>query len=383
MREDLAALPDAAFRRHVRDWLRENCPPAYRVPTDRLLGPPAVDWMRRLTAGGLRAPAWPKAHGGAGLSFTQQMIWHEELDRIGVARWIDHGVTVLGPILMRYGTAQQQAHWLPRILSCEHVWAQGYSEPNAGSDLASLRSRAVPEGGEWVIDGQKIWTSGAAHATHIFLLVRTRSTPVRQQGISFILADLGTPGITVRPIRNIADESEFCEVFLDAARVPLGNLVGEVDQGWTVAKALLGMERLAISAPAMCRHALRALRAVGDELGLSGDAAFEARHGDLELALETLACLHGEVGGLMARGADVADDLSILKIVASELWQRITEATMEIAGEHGVAGTLERDGESFELLKLFMLARPATIYGGSSEIQRNILAKQMLRPASA
>jgi alkylation response protein AidB-like acyl-CoA dehydrogenase len=348
---------------------------------ERLIGPPAVAWMRRLTEGGYRAPGWPKEHGGAGLSFARQLIWHEELDRIGVSRWVDHGVTVLGPILMRYGTPAQKAYWLPRILSCEHVWAQGYSEPNAGSDLASLRTRAVPDGGHWVINGQKIWTSGAAHATHIFLLTRTRDTGIRQQGISFILADLATPGITIRPIRNLADEREFCEVFLQDVRVPLENLVGEVDQGWTVAKALLGMERLAISSPSLSRHSLHALRALGEAMGLAGDGGFEERFAGLELDLEALACLHAEVGAMMAGGADASVDLPILKIVSSELWQRITDTVMEIAGEHGVAERFEHGGQSFDLTKLFMIARPATIYGGSSEIQRNILAKQLLRPA--
>jgi alkylation response protein AidB-like acyl-CoA dehydrogenase len=381
MSEGLAELDDGAFRRLFRDWLGKHCPAEWRRPAERLIGAPAVAWMRRLTEGGFRAPGWPKEYGGAGLSFAKQLICHEELDRIGVSRWVDHGVTVLGPILMRYGTAEQKAYWLPRILSCDDVWAQGYSEPNAGSDLASLRTRAVPDGAHWVINGQKIWTSGAAHATHIFLLTRTRDTGIRQQGISFILADLATPGVTIRPIRNLADEREFCEVFLQDVRVPLGNLVGAVDEGWTVAKALLGMERLAISSPSLSRHSLRALRALGEAMGLAGDGGFDARVAALELDLATLSCLYTEVAALMGSGADASVDLSILKIVSSELWQRITEATMEIAGEHGVADSFSHAGETFDLTKLFMIARPSTIYGGSSEIQRNILAKQLLRPA--
>ncbi len=376
---DYDAMSDEDFRQVFRRWLAENCPPEYRNPADRLLGAPAVDWMRRLTNDGWRAPGWPVRHGGLGLSLRKHAIYHEELDRAGVSRWIDHGVWSLGEILMTYASAAQRDYYLPRILSCEHVWAQGYSEPNAGSDLASLRTRAVRDGDHWVINGQKIWTSGAAHATHIFVLVRTNPDAIKQRGISFILADIRTPGITVRPIRNIADELEFCEVFFDNARVPAENLVGEVDQGWTIAKGLLGMERLAISSSSLPRRALTAMRAVGIKRDLLADPLFRQRYGALLLDIENLECFYDETANKMMARQEVAADLSMLRIIAGELVQRVTEATLEFAAEYGAIGEVEVDGVHHNLKKLFMIARPATIYGGTAEIQRNILAKSFLR----
>ncbi len=375
---DCNALSDKAFRRLFRDWLQYNLPEDYRRPADRLLGAPAIDWMQCLTRGGWRAPGWPVQYGGLALSIRKHAIYYEELDRAGAARWIDHGIWSLGDILMRFGSEAQRAYYLPRILSCEHVWAQGYSEPNAGSDLASLRTQAVREGDEWVINGQKIWTSGAAHATHIFLLVRTSQDVVKQRGISFLLVDLKTPGITIRPIRNLADELEFCEVFFENVRVPVDNLVGKVDQGWTVAKGLLGMERLAISSSSLPRRAWAALHAVGVRRGILHEPDFRRRLAQMLLEIEILDALYDQVCDRMEAGQDVASDLSILRILSGELVQRVSEAAMECAAEFGPMGEIEVDGTSHDIKKLYMIARPATIYGGTSEIQRNILSKRML-----
>jgi alkylation response protein AidB-like acyl-CoA dehydrogenase len=204
--------------------------------------------------------------------------------------------------------------------------------------------------------------------------------PVRQRGITFLLVDLRTPGITIRPIVNLAGEGEFCEVFYDNARVPLANVVGEIDQGWTVAKALLGPERLSIGSPALSRLAHDAFEGVAEALGLAEDPAFHETAGNLALELHALTALYREAADAVKAGREDDNDLSALKIVASDLAQRITEATMEMAGEHGAAGVLlARDGSPIDIRQLYMAARPATIYGGTNEIQRNILAKRWLR----
>jgi alkylation response protein AidB-like acyl-CoA dehydrogenase len=380
MADDLDALSTEAFRQCARDWLAAHVPDEFRRPADRLRGDESVRWLRLLTEHGWRAPAWPVDHGGLGLAADKQIIWHEEMERARVCRFLDMGVTMLGPTLIRFGTAAQKAHYLPRILACEDMWCQGYSEPNAGSDLAALRMRAERDGDDFVLNGQKIWTSHALWSTHCFVLVRTTVEPVRQRGITFLLVDLRTPGITIRPIVNLAGEGEFCEVFYDNARVPLANVVGEIDQGWTVAKALLGPERLSIGSPALSRLAHDAFEGVAEALGLAEDPAFHETAGNLALELHALTALYREAADAVKAGREDDNDLSALKIVASDLAQRITEATMEMAGEHGAAGVLlARDGSPIDIRQLYMAARPATIYGGTNEIQRNILAKRWLR----
>jgi alkylation response protein AidB-like acyl-CoA dehydrogenase len=380
MAEDMNAPSAEAFRQHARAWLAAHVPEEFRRPAQRLQGADSVRWLKLLTAHGWRALAWPTEHGGLGLDVEKQIIWHEELERARVSRFIDIGVTMLGPTLLRFGTSEQKAHYLPRILSCEDMWCQGYSEPNAGSDLAALRLRADREGEHFVLNGQKSWTTHALWATHCFLLVRTTMGPVKQRGITFLLTDLRTPGITIRPIVNLAGESEFFEVFFDAVRVPVSNVVGAVDEGWTVAKALLGPERLTIGSPALSRLAHDAMEGVAEELGLAEDPAWRETAGNLALELHALTALYREAAEAMKTGREDDNDLSTLKIVSSELAQRITEAAMEMAGEHGAAGSLRTgEGRELDLRQLYMAARPATIYGGSNEIQRNILAKRWLR----
>jgi hypothetical protein len=225
------ALPanDQEFRLQVREWLAANFPAELRFPTRRLDFRQAMAWHRTLAAQGWVAPGWPREYGGMGLSSYQQVIFSEELDRAGVVVIPNFGITMLGPLLLRFGTAEQKARYLPKILSGEHLWCQGYSEPGAGSDLASLRTSAEPDGDDWVINGQKIWTTMAQQANRIFLLVRTDKTVKKQNGISFLLVPMDSPGITVRPIDNIGGYSEFAEVFFDNVRVPRTAMVGEVN----------------------------------------------------------------------------------------------------------------------------------------------------------
>ena len=214
-------------------------------------------WYQKLSRKGWLCPGWPKEFGGMGLSPGKQLIFLEEKERHGCSRFNEMGMTMLGPLLIRYGTREQQDYYLPKILTGEHIWCQGYSEPNAGSDLASLRTEAMLDGDEWVVNGQKIWTSLAMDANWIFLLVRTDKQAKKQDGISFLLVPMDSPGITVRPITNIDMGDEFCETFFDNVRVPKGNMVGQINKGWTMAKNLLGFERIGSgrrgSRPMRCR----------------------------------------------------------------------------------------------------------------------------------
>jgi alkylation response protein AidB-like acyl-CoA dehydrogenase len=372
------------FRGALRDWLAEFFPPEYRQddrrPFRRLRHGDHIRWLALQYAHGWRAPAWPREYGGMGLSFRKQLIYFEEFERAGVARVIDHAVTMLGPILFEYGTDAQKKKFLPPALACEHVWAQGYSEPNAGSDLASLRTRADRDGDHFVVNGQKIWTSLADDATHMYLLARTGKGAKKQQGISFLLVDLATPGITLRPIRNLAGHEEFCQVFFDDVRVPRENLVGEQDDGWTVAKALLGFERLSIGSPRRPGYAMNRLEAIARAKGLFDDAGFVDRFTALKLDLEDGATLYGRFVEQVKRGEPLGQDVSMLKVWTMETWQRLTELLIEAGAEQGVvAGVQDVAGVEADFLNPFYYARPATIYGGSSEIQRNILAKYVLK----
>ena len=376
---DWAALPEATFRRTVRAFLHAHYPAHLRHTPRRVHWHEIKAWYFALSRQGWIAPAWPKAHGGMALPPHLLLAFIEEFEDFGAARLPDQGLINLGPVLIQHGTPEQQNEWLPRIISGEHVWCQGYSEPNAGSDLASLRTEAVPDGDHFVVNGQKIWTTLAQDATHIFLLVRTDKTVKKQAGISFLLADLKTPGITVRPIRNIAGEEEFCEVFLDNVRVPRANLVGALNQGWHIAKALLGFERLFVGSPKTCHHALGLLRQLARQQGLYEDAAFTDDMAQLELDLADLQAVYAVFADMVKRGEALPPSVSLLKIFATETYTRIAAKIVEVAAEHG--GTrrdLDLGAHAVEPLAPLFTATITTIYGGSNEIQRNILARQVL-----
>ena len=303
----------------------------------------------------------------------------EEFEDFGAARMPDQGLINLGPVLIRYGSAEQQSHYLPKIISGEHVWCQGYSEPNAGSDLASLRTEAKIDGEDFIVTGQKIWTTLAQDATHIFLLVRTSQTGKKQEGISFLLADLLTPGITIRPIRNIAGEEEFCEVFLDGARVPRSNLVGGLNEGWAIAKALLGYERLFVGSPKTCQYALGLLHKLARSRELHDDPAFLSDLARLQLDLADLRAVYTKFADIVKRGDALPPSVSLLKIWATETYTRIASKLVEIAGEDGATrAEIEADGTKIDPLAPLLNATITTIYGGTNEIQRNILSRQVL-----
>jgi len=377
--EDLNSLDDETFRLVVRRWVEANYPPELRHPPKRLHWKDNKVWYHKLAEKGWLCPGWPKEYGGMGLSASKQIVMTEEYERFGVTRTNDHGIIMLGPLVIKYGTEEQKQFFLPKILAGEHIWCQGYSEPNAGSDLAALRTEAVEDGEHYVVNGQKIWTTLAMDANWIFLLVRTDKQATKQEGISFLLVPMDTPGITVKPIINLELHDEFCEVFFDNVRVPKANLVGKINRGWDMAKALLGFERIFIGSPRQSAYALKGLREVAEHMGVWEDPEFQDRYARLRLDLEDMKAFYGVYVAKLRRGETLGPDVSMLKIYQTELFQRITDTMLEIAGEN--AGLLDpiEGNRDLNATGLYIQARPATIYGGSNEIQRNILAKNVLQ----
>jgi alkylation response protein AidB-like acyl-CoA dehydrogenase len=376
---DWNALADEDFRREMRSFFATHYPPEHRHPAQRYRWSQVKDWYQTLYRHEMIAPGWPEEHGGMGLSPAKLIIFIEEQERHGVARVPDLGLVMVGPMLIANGTRAQQEEFLPRILSGENIWCQGYSEPNAGSDLASLRTSAVRDGDDFVVNGHKIWTSFAQDATHMFLLARTDTNARKQDGISFLLADLKMPGFTIREIDTIAGHAEFCEVFLDNVRIPARNLVGEPNNGWHMAKSLLGFERLFLGGPKQCQLAMTRLDTIARDVGAFHDPVFVDRLTQLELDVADHAALYTRFAKRASRGEKLGPELSVLKIWAAETFVRITDLIVDLAGSAGaIAGPVRFGADSVEFLSLFYLARSVTIYGGSNEIQRNIVAKSTL-----
>lgn len=376
--DDFNTLPDDEFRQLVRAFLAEKHPEALRFPLRRLHWEQAKPWYMILSQEGWLAPNWPRQYGGMGLNAAKQLIYVEEFEKFGAARTPDHGMMLFGPLLINYGSAEQKAHFLPRILSGEDIWCQGYSEPNAGSDLASLRTEAVLEGDEWVVNGQKIWTTLAGDADWIFCLVRTDKTGKKQEGISFLLIPLNSPGITIRPIINLELDDEFSEVFFDNVRVPKGNIVGEINQGWTMAKNLLGFERIFLGSPRQSASALAKLKRLGDYYGLLQDQAFALAYAGFQMELEDHLALFERIADKLRRGEKLGAEVSFLKLNQSSLYQRITEYGLELMGEDGGLLDPMQGSNDLAMPMQFLNARAATIYGGTSQVQKNIIAQAIL-----
>lgn len=377
---DWENMPEQEFRDTVRTFFRQSYPEALRNPPHRLHWNEIKDWYMTLSLQGWAAPAWPKKFGGMGLPPAKLLAYVEEQERHGVARAPDMGIVMIGPLLIQRGSEAQQQQFLPKILAGEHIWCQGYSEPGAGSDLAALRTEALIDGDDFVVTGHKIWTTLAQDATHMFTLVRTDKSAKKQAGISFLLIDLATPGVTIRPIKDIGGVEDFCEVFLDQVRVPRANLVGEINQGWGIAKALLGFERIFLGSPKQSQYALAQLTALANARGLFDAPAFVARYAELQLDVADLSAAYTYFADIVKRGEALPPSVSLLKIWSSETYQKICLMLVESADDHGGSNV---DGD-FGALKLDVLAMlfnstPSTIYGGSSEIQRDIIAKNVLR----
>ncbi len=383
MARDYNAMTDDAFRTDVRTFFESEYPEQLRYILRRARWDEMQGWWGQLYKKGWVAPGWPVEWGGMGLNASKMIIFIEEMERHGVARPPDQGITHIGPILMHFGTEEQKKFYLPRALSGEHIWCQGYSEPNSGSDLASLRTSAVPDGDDFVINGQKIWTSLAQDATHCYVLTRTNPDVKKQEGISLFLVDFKTPGISLRPIVNLAGHAEFCQVFYDNVRVPKANLVGALNKGWTVAKALLGFERLAIGSPRRPAYALQRLKMVAQARGLFADQGFLDRYTALKLDIEDLASLYGRFIEQVKRGEQVGPDVSMLKIWSQEAWQRLSELLIETGAEEAVLNGVQNYGSEdtpveVDVMTTFYMSRPGTIAGGSSEVQRNIMSRYVL-----
>jgi alkylation response protein AidB-like acyl-CoA dehydrogenase len=387
---------EQAFRIEVREFVARELPAAIR---DRVLGFKRVEredyvrWQRLLNARGWGAPGWPVEHGGTGWSAMERVIFEEECFRGGAPRQMPFGLSMVGPVLIRFGTAAQQARFLPRILAFDDWWCQGYSEPGAGSDLASLQTRAERHGEVYVVNGQKTWTSFAHWANWIFCLVRTRGDGKPQAGISFLLIDMSSPGVRVRPIRTLDQGADVNEVFFDEVRVPVAQRIGEEHGGWAIAKYLLGHERTNIAGIGMCQRLLRRLQEIA-RAPLNGgaprieDPRFRDRLAKLEIDVLSHQWSLMRLISLERSGKPIGTEASILKIRGSEIQQDLGELLMECAAAYALPYVPEALGLDSQpvasdpllnaLAAQYVDLRKVSIYGGTTEVQKNLIAKALL-----
>jgi alkylation response protein AidB-like acyl-CoA dehydrogenase len=384
---------DEAFRAELRAFFAEHVSPDYRMALRAGLRPnPAemTQWQQALAARGWGAPTWPTEFGGTGWSPTRLYIFESEAARAEAPIQFHQGLELIGPIIFTYGTAAQKAHYLPRIVSGEDWWCQGYSEPGAGSDLAGLSTRAVRDGDHYVLNGQKMWTSYAHVATQMFCLVRTSAEGRKQAGISLILVDMNTPGLTIRPVLTIDEKHHTNEVFLDDVRVPVGNLVGEEGMGWSYGKVLLDRERSVGAATALRMPTqLRAVRETMERIVVAGrpliaNPTLASRLAQLEIETLGVETMVMRLMAEAAAGIDSGPRASMLKLRWSDLSQQILELWAETLGYEGALFE-SLDGQQMPLapempqaLQGAAYSRVFSIYGGSSEIQRNIVARRSL-----
>ena len=387
---------EIAFQKEVRTFIAENYPENLRSVQDEghdLSKEDFLSWHRILAKKGWIAPAWPVEYGGTGWTATERFIWSEELAAADCVGTMPFGLSMVGPVIYTFGTPEQKAKFLPGILSGDDWWCQGYSEPGAGSDLASLRTKAVRDGDEYVVNGQKTWTTMAQHADWGFFLVRTDSDAKAQEGISFLLIDMKSPGVTVRPIITLGGEHEVNEVWLEDVRVPVENRVYEENKGWTCAKFLLAHERTGIAAVARSKRGVEKIKAIarteqdGDR-PLIENPFFKRKISELEIDLTALEFTELRSLAGEASGKGPGPESSLLKIKGSEIQQRITELALEAVGHYGAPyfrGFGEGDNEhpigpdyAHRAAPTYFNTRKTTIYGGSNEIQRNIIAKMVL-----
>jgi alkylation response protein AidB-like acyl-CoA dehydrogenase len=371
-----------SVRDEVREWLATHASEIDRLSAEGPTFEGRLAWTRTLAEHGWTCVGWPTEHGGRGLDLAGQVAFYEEYARSGAPESVNHlGEKLLGPTLIAFGTPEQQQRFLPPIRTAEELWCQGYSEPGAGSDLANVQTKARLEGGEWVLDGQKVWTSHAQESDWIFVLARTETGSQRHHGLTFLLVPMDQDGIEVRPIRQLTGESEFNEVFLDGARTDADLVVGEPGDGWRVALGLLGLERgvSTLGQQVTFRRELDAIVDRARDNGAWDDPLLRGRLLDAEVELEVmwlnavrgLSALTG--GESSAAGGGAA---SIAKLVWAGWHRRLGELAMDVAGPEGLL--TGPDYALDEQQRLFLFSRADTIYGGSDEVQRNILAEQVL-----
>ena len=395
---DLRFTPEEmAFRDEVRAFMRDNVPESVRrkiTEGRRLAKTDLIDWQRTLNKKGWAVPHWPQEWGGTGWSSVQRYIFQDEMQQAPAPEPLPFGVNMLGPVLIAFGNEQQKNRYLPRIRNLDDWWCQGFSEPGSGSDLASLKTSAKRDGNSYIVNGQKTWTTLAQYADWIFCLVRTDPAAKKQEGISFLLIDMKTPGITVRPIQTIDGGREVNEVFFDDVRVPAENLIGQENKGWDYAKFLLSNERTGIARIGISKARLRRLKELAaleqvDGLPLIQDEAFRRKIAAIEVELKALEMTQLRVVAAGRRSNGKPDPASsILKIKGSDLQQAITELLLEVVGPYALPEPRAGDEGWIEppvgpewaetLAPNYFNMRKVSIYGGTNEIQKNIIAKAIL-----
>lgn len=395
---DLSYTPqEQAFRAEVQRFLAQDVSAEIkaRVRDGQHLSKADMEhWHAQLNARGWLANHWPKAYGGPDWNAVQRFIFEHECAIAYAPRIVPFGVNMLGPVLIKYGNEAQKRHWLPRILNGDDWWCQGYSEPGAGSDLASLKTSAVRQGDHYVVNGQKTWTTLGQYANMMFCLVRTDREAKSQEGISFLLIDMATPGIEVRPIITLDGDHEVNEVFFTDVKVPVENLVGEENKGWTCAKYLLTYERTNIAGVGFSVAALERLKLIAARVKKNGrpladDPLFAARMAHVEIDLRNMETTNNRVIAAVAGGGAPGAESSMLKIKGTEIRQELTSLTRRAMGVHArplIAEALEpgyrgayvgQPEASYAALQYFN-NRKLSIFGGSNEIQKNIISKMIL-----
>ena len=383
---DIAFSPgQEVFRLEFRRWLAETLDPAWGGV--RFTGPDddvenaalQKAWEQKLYAAGYQGLHWPKDYGGQGLTLVEHLIVSEELGRASAPEGINTmGKELVGPILLKLGTEEQKRHYLPRILTVDDIWCQGFSEPDAGSDLAGLRTQAVLDGDHWVINGQKLWTSFARQADMCILLARTDPSAPKHKGLTLFMVDVRSLGVDIRPLRQITGRSEFNEVFFKDVRVPVGRNLGAVGDGWNAAVGVLGFERATARLYRQARF-LAEFRQLVESLAArpekAGDPWFRQAAGRLFAELSMLRLLNLKTVSRIVNGKGIGAESSIVKLFWSELHQRIAQFAVEVFGEGFVLG--EPEAERFRFV--YLQSRAETIFAGTSEIQRNIIAERMLQ----
>ena len=376
---------DAAFRQEVKEFLVRELPSDMRAPDDMVLGagtgedPRDMAWLKKLSTRGWVAPAWPVEYGGAGLSFMQQFIMNEELARARAPRPNYLAIGLIGPTIIVHGNEEQKKEHLSGILSGDIYWCQGFSEPESGSDLASLQTRAIEDGDDYVINGQKIWTSGAHRSDRIMLLARTDTEVPKHKGISCFLMDMHAPGVTVQPLTNMAETPSFNEVFFDNVRVPKKNLLGELNRGWYVALTTLAFERSGIINAVALQQLLGEIIEVTRQFRPANDVLGRIELADRAIEAQVAVMLSHQVVSLQAKGLMPIQEASITKLYCSELGQRIARTGSRLAGLYGQLGPESPYAPLMgRIERMYRIQVGSTLAGGTSEVQRNIIAQMGL-----
>jgi alkylation response protein AidB-like acyl-CoA dehydrogenase len=388
---------DLAFRDEVRNFISEEFPPEIQAAVQRSSYVPKdhmVKWQKILHKRGWIAPNWPVEYGGTGWTPMQKHIYAEEYQAADCPKISSFGITMVGPVIYTYGSEAQKKQHLPSILNSDVFWCQGYSEPGSGSDLASLQTRAIRDGDDYVVNGQKIWTSQAHRADWIFCLVRTDIEVKKQEGITFLLIDMKTDGVTVKPIISMDGRHYLNEVFFDDVRVPVSNRIANENMGWTYAKYLLGHERAGIAQVAKHKRTIERAREIAtqeraDGTSLMQDASFKSRLATVEVSLRALEITNLRMQANISAGKSPGDGSSTLKIGGTQLEQELNEILVQALGYYGLPYPTDQfrpdaneppigPDHASGLMADRLLRRAASIYGGSNEIQKNIIAKRIL-----